>query len=1132
MKRITTALCALLIASVAFAQQTVQMPNFDRSTTQQVRQMAAPSAEVSALLDRLQNANSAIAEPAELFTNNERVLLHNYYASIYPSNRNAAAPGDVFALDAGFCSDDFGTFPVGGPYNINVLGTSTTAIFSGDLDGNGDLYAMDNTALTLITVDKATGVETTVGPLTNLVAGHGTRGLAWNEADSTMYLLSGLGDDVTLYTVDLATGTLTEIGTSTTAGSIGIWLAIDNAGNAFMADIGLDTLSSVDLTTGATTTIGPLGIDISFAQDADFDPDTGTLYMAAYIGGGVNQWASVDTTTGAATGLGTVNADCAELGIVAIEGTPMGGGGGACAMALLEVNQDVEDTCMANISQGDLAQSYIAVEDMSAGAGIKFTGGTPDGLDVTLSLWDALPNAGGTMLATKTVTGGVDVWVDVFWDNVIAVTPGDTYFITIEGDLALPCVAGSTNDPYAGGDVYANTGYNQFPGFDYTFRTYSCDDAPGGMLCNEEVLSNGFEAFFCSDPTSVSPDQLLAHDITIADAEDFSVQTITMSLLIDTGATLSGDFTFLGDAAGLPDAGVIIDNQVLAPTSETILFTNGAVDIREFVFDLTPVVLNGQIGGTTTYWISSFFTPSANANAGCAAPESSSAGAMGNAQAVSIDGGVSWAGINGTFETVYNVAGECSEIITNDDCANAIPLACGDSVIGETINDTDSGGNAAPDEFFSFTGTGAAEFVTISLCGGGTDYDSLLRVFEDCTLANEIAVNDDSCGLQSEVSFVSDGTSTYYIMVEGFGSSSGNFSLDVTCNAVAENDECDDAIAMSCGETVIGSTEFATIDSGATDCGVGITSPGVWYTFTDTTGLLTNYTVSLCDGGTAYDSKLTVYSGTDCAALTCVGDNDDSCGLQSEVAFQGDGSTTYYILVHGFGGATGEFSLNLTCEGVPPPNDMIANSIDVDQIGFPYTDPNVAMPFATTEAGTPAGCDNAGVKGVWYNFVPEGNGTATATIITPAGPSSVTFYTAPNETAVETDLVHINSQMNQCVAGVQATINTTAGQAYYVYVANHGGATDIMIDGVNLGADDNTIEGFGFYPNPANETINLTAADTIESIELFSIIGQRVMSQTINATSTELNVSDLSTGTYLMKVIVNGQLGVYKVIKE
>jgi len=36
------------------------------------------------------------------------------------------------------------------------------------------------------------------------------------------------------------------------------------------------------------------------------------------------------------------------------------------------------------------------------------------------------------------------------------------------------CVAGSTNNPYAGGLLYANAGYGPFQSFDYTFRTYSC----------------------------------------------------------------------------------------------------------------------------------------------------------------------------------------------------------------------------------------------------------------------------------------------------------------------------------------------------------------------------------------------------------------------------------------------------------------------------------------------------------------------------------------------------------------------------------------------------------------------------------------------------------------------------------
>ena len=467
---------------------------------------------------------------------------------------------------------------------------------------------------------------------------------------------------------------------------------------------------------------------------------------------------------------------------------------------------------------------------------------------------------------------------------------------------------------------------------------------------------------------------------------------------------------------------------------------------------------------------------------------------------------------------------------TYDDCSGAIALACGDSVVGETLTATDSGGNAAPDVFYKFTGSGSPQLVTISLCGGGTDYDSVLRVFDDCNLANELAFNDDSCGLQSEVTFASDGTSTYYIMVEGFGSNSGNFSLDVTCTEPLPNDDCGGAIAVSCGDSVTGTTVGATVDSGAPVCGPAITSPGVWYTLDDTSGLPGDITLSLCNG-TDFDSKISVYTGS-CAALTCVVGNDDFCGLQSEVTFATDGNTKFYILIHSFGGATGNFTMDVTCMPTPPPNDMIVNSIDVDEIGFPYTDPSVAMPAATTEDGNPQGCDLTGANGVWYNFVAGGDGTANATIVTPGGASSVTFYTAPDENATETDLVLVPQNTNQCVPGTSASIFTLAGQAYYVFVLNTGAVTDIVIDGTNLGVSDNSIAGFSYYPNPTTGVLNLKSVDNIERVSLYNLLGQRVLDSRVGATATQLDLSGLSAGSYLMKVTVNGQTGTYKVLKD
>src|SRR5690606_27981435 len=214
------------------------------------------------------------------------------------------------------------------------ISNTTTSIYGGDFDGSGTLYAFDGTLSTLLTLDITTGAETTIAPITGLLPTETLRGIAWNEANSTMYLMAGIGEVGSIYTVDLATAVATLVGSTTITGWLPIWLAIDSNGNAFMADIALDSLYSVSLTTGTATLVGPLGININFAQDADFDPDTNILYMGAYVGAGVNFFASVDTTTGAATALGSVNTDCAEMGLISLKGTGGGGGGGtACSQA-------------------------------------------------------------------------------------------------------------------------------------------------------------------------------------------------------------------------------------------------------------------------------------------------------------------------------------------------------------------------------------------------------------------------------------------------------------------------------------------------------------------------------------------------------------------------------------------------------------------------------------------------------------------------------------------------------------------------------------------------------------------------------------------------------------------------------
>ncbi len=130
--------------------------------------------------------------------------------------------------------------------------------------------------------------------------------------------------------------------------------------------------------------------------------------------------------------------------------------------------------------------------------------------------------------------------------------------------------------------------------------------------------------------------------------------------------------------------------------------------------------------------------------------------------------------------------------------------------------------------------------------------------------------------------------------------------------AMAQSDVCATATLIACGATVTGNTALFTADV-APFCGTTDgTGGGVWYRFV---GTGQNVTASLC--GSAYDTKIRVYSGT-CAAPVCVTGIDDFCGLQSEVTWASVLAVNYYILVHGFGAGAGNYTLTLTCAVVVP----------------------------------------------------------------------------------------------------------------------------------------------------------------------------------------------------------------------
>ena len=70
---------------------------------------------------------------------------------------------------------------------------------------------------------------------------------------------------------------------------------------------------------------------------------------------------------------------------------------------------------------------------------------------------------------------------------------------------------------------------------------------------------------------------------------------------------------------------------------------------------------------------------------------------------------------------------------------------------------------------------------------------------------------------------------------------------------------------------------------------------------------------------------------------------------------------------------------------------------------------------------------------------------------------------------------------------------------------------------------------FSLYPNPANSILNIDLANELQSVEIYSLQGQKVLS----STSKQFNVSDLSSGMYMVRVQdTDGGVATQKFVKQ
>lgn len=153
----------------------------------------------------------------------------------------------------------------------------------------------------------------------------------------------------------------------------------------------------------------------------------------------------------------------------------------------------------------------------------------------------------------------------------------------------------------------------------------------------------------------------------------------------------------------------------------------------------------------------------------------------------------------------------------NDECRRATKVVKGVALSGSTVEATglditSDTYNDHKDVWHYFEPAIGGNY-TVSLCGSG--FDTTVGVFADCN-GQEVAFNDDYCGMQSQVSFKAKAGVRYLIRVAGYDGDSGEYTVLVDGGAVCVNRP----VADISGDCKVDMVDLAMLTADWLSCGL------------------------------------------------------------------------------------------------------------------------------------------------------------------------------------------------------------------------------------------------------------------------------------------------------------------------
>ncbi len=218
-------------------------------------------------------------------TANDTLEASFYYLDANPVKAyawNAYSPGSVVSAGPVSLMTDAGA--------LTSIIADTNTVFAGTWM-DSIWVVMNNNNQKMFKVDTTSGALTLLTTVTGMT--DGPTGIAYDYITSTLFGIVYNDPNSELYSIDVTTGTATLIGSNP---GLAINLACDHNGDLFTVDLLGDSTYAINKSTAAWTGIGPVGVNLNYAQDMEYDHNNNVCYMAAY--GSQGELRILDLTTG------------------------------------------------------------------------------------------------------------------------------------------------------------------------------------------------------------------------------------------------------------------------------------------------------------------------------------------------------------------------------------------------------------------------------------------------------------------------------------------------------------------------------------------------------------------------------------------------------------------------------------------------------------------------------------------------------------------------------------------------------------------------------------------------------------------------------------------------------------------